>query len=173
MGTTVDTQIWNVADGAGGETRAIFDRCAVPQGDFVYVMAHGAGGNMEHKTMTAFAQQFTGAGFDVVRFNFPYTQRGGRAPDRMPKLVDCYRSVIEHVRGQLQPKVLLMGGHSMGGRTASMLAADGGECDGLILLAYPLHPAGVPERRRDAHLPQSRSRYCASMARATPCAGQI
>ena len=48
---------------------------------------------------------------------------------------------------------MIIGGRSMGGRVASMLAAEGFSCDGLLLLAYPLHPAGQPERLRDAHLP--------------------
>jgi hypothetical protein len=51
---------------------------------------------------------------------------------------------------------LIIGGRSMGGRVASMLAAEGLECDGLLLAAYPLHPAGQPEKLRDAHLPQIR-----------------
>src|SRR3712207_7629347 len=50
-----------------------------------------------------------------------------------------------------------IGGRSMGGRAASMLAADGFECDGLLLLAYPLHPAGEPRKLRDAHLPAIRT----------------
>ncbi len=149
-----ERQTWNIALGDAGETTAVYDRSATASpGDVVYVMAHGAGGNMEHETMAAFAHEFAQSCFDVVRFNFSYTHRGGRAPDRMPKLVACYRSVIEHVRSQLTPRILLIGGQSMGGRTASMMAAQGEECDGLILLAYPLHPAGKPERLRDAHLP--------------------
>jgi predicted alpha/beta-hydrolase family hydrolase len=51
---------------------------------------------------------------------------------------------------------LVLGGRSMGGRAASMLAADGFDADGLLLLAYPLHPAGKPEKLRDAHLPRIR-----------------
>ena len=148
-----EAQVWTIAAGDEAETTAIHDAVTDSRGDIVYIMAHGAGGNMEHKTMVAFAQVFTRSGFDVVRFNFSYTHRGGRAPDRMPKLMACYRHVIEHVRSQLNPKILLIGGQSMGGRTASMLAAEGEVCDGLILLAYPLHPAGKPERLRDAHLP--------------------
>lgn len=149
-----ETQRWQIPYGDGGETTAIFDRSAAPLGDIVYIMAHGAGGNMEHKTMEAFAQRFAATGFDVVRFNFSYTHRGRRAPDRMPKLTACYQSVIEQVRSQLHPQVLLIGGQSMGGRAASMLAAEGCQCNGLILLAYPLHPAGKPEQLRDAHLPR-------------------
>jgi len=62
--------------------------------------------------------------------------------------------VVARVREERRPKRLLIGGRSMGGRAASMLAADAFECDGLLLFAYPLHPAGRPEKLRDAHLPK-------------------
>lgn len=91
-------------------------------------------------------------GFDVVRFNFLYREKGGRAPDRMPKLQACFSAVVERARREIPGKKLIIGGRSMGGRVASMLAAEGFACDGLLLLAYPLHPAGKPERLRDAHL---------------------
>ena len=99
--------------------------------------------------MQATAQALDEAGFEVVRFNFPYREKGARIPDPMPKLKDCIRDVVSKVRG---PQKLVIGGRSMGGRAASMLAADGFECEGLLLLAYPLHPAGKPEKLRDAHL---------------------
>ena len=91
--------------------------------------------------------------FDVVRFNFDYRDRGSRVPDRMPKLQECFSSVVNRVRSDspLVNKVLI-GGRSMGGRVATMLAAEGFACDGLLLFAYPLHPAGKPEKLRDAHL---------------------
>jgi uncharacterized protein len=97
------------------------------------------------------AQALGKAGFEVVRFNFPYAERGSRRPDPMPVLKDCIASIAARARGGRR---LIIGGRSMGGRAASMLAADGFECDGLLLLAYPLHPAGQPEKLRDAHLPR-------------------
>jgi predicted alpha/beta-hydrolase family hydrolase len=72
----------------------------------------------------------------------------------MPSLKKCMAAVVARAREELNPRVLIIGGRSMGGRAASMLAADGFECDALLLLAYPLHPAGKPEQLRDAHLPQ-------------------
>jgi len=63
------------------------------------------------------------------------------------------KAVIEEARRHAGSKKLVIGGRSMGGRVASMLAAGGLPCDGLLLLAYPLHPAGQPEKLRDAHLP--------------------
>lgn len=108
---------------------------------------------MADRGMVALAQALGGAGFDVVRFNFPYRERGAKLPDPMPVLKQCIASAAARVRGA---RKLIIGGRSMGGRAASMLAADGFACDGLLLLAYPLHPAGKPEKLRDAHLPQIR-----------------
>lgn len=95
-------------------------------------------------------------GFDVVRFNFDYREKGSRVPDRMPKLQECFAAAVNRVRADsaLSTKKLVIGGRSMGGRVASMLAADGFACDGLLLFAYPLHPAGKPDKLRDAHLPK-------------------
>ena len=71
----------------------------------------------------------------------------------MPKLEETFTAVVERVRSELSPKRLIIGGRSMGGRAGSMLASKGFDCDGLLLLAYPLHPPGHPEKLRDAHLP--------------------
>jgi len=91
-------------------------------------------------------------GLDVVRFNFLYRERGSSRPDPMPRLLSCFSAVIARVREELKPACLILGGRSMGGRAASMLAAEAYPCDGLLLLAYPLHPPGQPEKLRDAHL---------------------
>jgi hypothetical protein len=72
----------------------------------------------------------------------------------MPQLKKTFEAVVARVREELRADVLIIGGRSMGGRAASMLAAEGFACDGLLLLAYPLHPAGKPEQLRDAHLPK-------------------
>jgi uncharacterized protein len=103
--------------------------------------------------MVASARALEAAGLEVVRFNFAYRQRGSKLPDRMPRLVEEFTGVAEKARSG---KKLLIGGRSMGGRVASMMAAEGFACDGLLLLAYPLHPAGKPEKLRDAHLPKIR-----------------
>jgi predicted alpha/beta-hydrolase family hydrolase len=70
----------------------------------------------------------------------------------MPRLKECITAVVEHTRKAVDPGFLITGGRSMGGRAASMLAADDFSSDGLFLLAYPLHPPGKPEKLRDAHL---------------------
>src|SRR5258708_27881883 len=74
----------------------------------------------------------------------------------MPVLRESIVSLVSQVKKNLSGKKLVIGGRSMGGRAASMLAAEGFECDGLLLAAYPLHPAGQPEKLRDAHLPKIR-----------------
>ena len=102
--------------------------------------------------MTRAAQTLEAAGFNVVRFNFPYREKGSGRPDPMPVLKAAVAEAAARARRELAPRKLIIGGRSMGGRAASMLAADGFECDGLLLLAYPLHPAGQPEKLRDAHL---------------------
>src|SRR5436190_16310827 len=72
----------------------------------------------------------------------------------MLRLIGCFRAVIDRVRTELAPTRLIIGGRSMGGRAASMLAAEEAACcDGLLLLAYPLHPPGQPQKMRSAHLP--------------------
>jgi predicted alpha/beta-hydrolase family hydrolase len=71
----------------------------------------------------------------------------------MPRLVDCWKAVIERVRQELAPRVLIVGGRSMGGRAASVLVADGAPADRVLLLAYPLHPPGQPQKLRVDHLP--------------------
>ena len=103
--------------------------------------------------MQATAKALRSRGFGVVRFNFLYREKGSGRPDPMPRLKECLTAVVARTREEVEPKTLIIGGRSMGGRAASMLAADGFECDGLFLLAYPLHPPGKPDQLRDAHLP--------------------
>ena len=120
--------------------------------DTVFVCAHGAGGNKLDGSMQKTAKALTERGVNVVRFNFLYKERKSGRPDPMPRLQGCYSAVVDHVRSELSPKRVIIGGRSMGGRAASMMAADGFECDGLLLYAYPLHPPGQLEKLRDAHL---------------------
>jgi predicted alpha/beta-hydrolase family hydrolase len=89
-------------------------------------------------------------GVAVLRFNFPYMEAGRRAPDPQPRLEACYRAVAEAVAAEFRR--VYLGGKSMGGRIASHVVADGFPAVGLIFLGYPLHPPGMPERIRDAHL---------------------
>lgn len=119
----------------------------------VFICAHGAGGNMNDKGILQTAGALRQRGIGVVRFNFLYKERKSGRPDPMPRLKECVTAVVAHARDELRPKTLIIGGRSMGGRAASMLAAEDFTCDGLLLLAYPLHPPGRPDNLRDAHLP--------------------
>ncbi|HJR64978.1 MAG TPA: alpha/beta family hydrolase [Gemmatimonadaceae bacterium] len=136
---------------AGDEVTAEHDSANSP---VVFVCAHGAGGHMNDRGMMSVSQVMRSSGMDIVRFNFLYKEKRSGRPDPMPVLKKTFEAVVARVREELRPDVLIIGGRSMGGRAASMLAADGFACDGLLLLAYPLHPAGKPEQLRDAHLPK-------------------
>jgi len=141
----------------GEETSAVIEPAVETPGKALFVAGHGAGSHMNHHSMLKLSEVLRPRGFDVVRFDFLYREKGRGPPDRMPKLQACMKSVIEKARAHAGPgKKIIIGGHSMGGRVASMLAAEGFVCDGLLLLAYPLHPAGKPEQLRDAHLPNIR-----------------
>ena len=106
--------------------------------------------------MQAAAPRLAACGLDVVRFDFPYRSRGSRRPDPMPVLRAAYAEAVQQARREYGAKRLILGGRSMGGRVASLLAAEGFACDALLLFAYPLHPEGKPEKLRDAHLPSLR-----------------
>ena len=144
---------WKVAVGAD-ETTAVYEPATSGEEVAVFVCAHGAGGSMSDRSMLAAANALRARGFGVVRFNFLYKEKGSGRPDPMPKLMATVAAVVERTRAELRPATLIIGGRSMGGRAASMLSADGFLADGLLLLAYPLHPAGQPEKLRDAHLPR-------------------
>lgn len=107
---------------------------------------------MDDAGMVRLARVLGAHGFEVVRFNFTYRQRGVRVPDPMPVLMATMKEVAERVRAERKPRRLILGGRSMGGRAASMLAAEGYACDGLLLAAYPLHPPKNLARLRSAHL---------------------
>jgi predicted alpha/beta-hydrolase family hydrolase len=149
--TSTQTQ-WRIQVGVD-ETSAILDRAMTGDPSTVFVCAHGAGGHMTDRGMQQTTDVMRSRGMDVVRFNFLYKEKRINRPDPMPRLEETVAAVVERVRDELQPRRLIIGGRSMGGRAASMLAAKGFEADGLLLLAYPLHPAGKPDQLRDAHLP--------------------
>ncbi len=147
-GESVPLSRWAVPI-ASGEVPVVSD---VRANSTVVILAHGAGSHMEHRTMEWLASLVRDAGVSVVRFNFLYRVQGKSMPDRMPVAIGTYRQVIESVREKLQPEKLIIGGHSFGGRVASMLEAEGKTADGLLLFGYPLHPPGQPEKLRAEHL---------------------
>jgi predicted alpha/beta-hydrolase family hydrolase len=123
-----------------------------PQAHATVVVAHGAGGDMNTPLMTGFTECLSQAAFATLRFNFPYSEQGRKAPDAAPALLDAYRAAFAVARSRSKDRHVLVGGKSMGGRIASMAVADGMPADGLIFLGYPLHPPGRPDRPRDEHL---------------------
>lgn len=146
---------WTVRVG-DAETTATYAPAAAERA--VFVCAHGAGGSMNDRGTLAVADAMRAVGLGVVRFNFLYKERKSGRPDPMPQLRECFEAVVRHARSELGADAarLIIGGRSMGGRAASMMAADGFDCTGLLLFAYPLHPAGQPDKLRDAHLPSIR-----------------
>jgi predicted alpha/beta-hydrolase family hydrolase len=121
------------------------------------VLTHGAGGNCESKLLVAVAGAFAEAGFVVLRFNLPFRQQRPFGPPS-PGSAERDRAGLRRAVGLLREKVagtVYLGGHSYGGRQASMLVAnEPGLASGLVLLSYPLHPPRRPEQLRTAHFPK-------------------
>lgn len=123
----------------------------------VVVLAHGAGGNRDAAILRAYAEELCGRGFVVARIDLPYRQRRPKGPPS-PSTAAADRDGIRAAAAALRSESdgpLIVGGHSYGGRQASMVAAEDGPgwADGLLLSSYPLHPPGKPERLRTEHLP--------------------
>jgi len=116
------------------------------------VVAHGAGAGMDHPFMAGFARAIAEHGVATLRFNFPYIERGRRSPDPEGVLRATWLAGFEDARSRSDGRPVLAGGKSLGGRIASMAAADGMPAAGLVFLGYPFHPPGKPERVRDDHL---------------------
>lgn len=114
----------------------------------VFLFAHGAGGPMRSSFMATVARLMGAQGIRVVRFEFPYMREKRRAPDRQPVLLDTWREAIADQGGGSRVAV---GGKSMGGRMASMIA-DEMNVRGLVCFGYPFHPPGKLDQLRTAHL---------------------
>lgn len=117
------------------------------------LLAHGAGAPMDSPFLARAAAGLASRGIRVVRFEFPYMARrraeGRRgAPDREPALRACWTGMVERFGGG--PNVVV-GGKSLGGRIASMIADEVG-ARGLVCFGYPFHPPGAPSRLRTKHL---------------------
>ena len=121
-----------------------------------FVLTHGAGGNANSGLLIALGNALSGAGFTVVRYNLPFRQQRPFGP---PRPTDGARSreglknEVSSLKKQVGGNVFL-GGHSYGGRQASMLCAEeAGLAEGLLLLSYPLHAPGKLDQPRTKHLP--------------------
>ena len=117
------------------------------------VLAHGAGAPQTHPWLVAMAHALVAAGVQVVTFNFLYFEGRRGAPDRPDVLEATWLAVLDGLRANGFGPRLFVGGKSMGGRIATMIAARP-EVDvaGVVLLGYPLHPPGEPTKLRVAHL---------------------
>jgi predicted alpha/beta-hydrolase family hydrolase len=119
------------------------------------IVAHGAGNDMHTPFLMHFSAGLCRAGCLGLRFNFPYTEKGRKAPDPQEKLVRTWQAAFEFVKNhpQFGTSRIVAAGKSMGGRIASQMTADGLiSPKALVLLGYPLHPPGKKEQLRDAHL---------------------
>ena len=138
--------LWNAASGEASAT---------------LILAHGAGAPMDSDWMNDMAGRLAGLGVNVLRFEFPYMAQRRvdgvkRPPNPAPKLLDCWREVFALVRRHVAG-VLAIGGKSMGGRMASLVADELG-VDALVCLGYPFYAVGKPEKPRVEHLASLRTR---------------
>lgn len=158
MGETIVMATF-VDDSALPAVRGFLQQPAESNSDAV-VLTHGAGANCQSKLLTAIAGAFAGSGFTVLRCDLPFRQLrphgppllGGAANDRAG-----LRRAVQAIKKMVPGRVFL-GGHSYGGRQATMLASEDKEdhqlVAGLLLLSYPLHPPRKPTELRTAHFPQ-------------------
>ncbi len=127
------------------------------QAKHTILLAHGAGAPMDSPSLTATAKALAGSGFRVARFEFDYmagrrTEAGRKPPPRAEKLNPEYIAALDALDAR---RPLIIGGKSMGGRVASMVADDlfaSGRVGGLLCLGYPFHPPARPEQLRTKHL---------------------
>lgn len=127
-----------------------------PGRDLVVVLGHGAGSALDEHVVATVAAGLAARGVTVATFNFAYREAGRRLPDRVDHLQRAFVDVAIAVAAQHGATRTVIGGRSMGGRIASLLAADG-HGDGVIALGYPLCPRGDdPDPRRTRHWPAIR-----------------
>jgi predicted alpha/beta-hydrolase family hydrolase len=129
-------------------------RLSRPPGPFAtFVVAHGAGAGMDHPFVAGFCRACADEGLATLRFNFPYLEAGRRSPDPERVLRDAWRAAFRAATARAGAEPVWAGGKSLGGRIASMCAADDEFAPaGLVFLGYPLHSPGKPDRLRDQHL---------------------
>ena len=125
------------------------------------LLTPGAGADRDQPALVAIEEALAPEAIAVERMDFPYRRAGRRSPDRPAVLVNAVRDVAAGLaeRTGLPATALVLGGRSMGGRMCSVAVAEGLPALGLVLVSYPLHPPGKPERRRTEHFPDL----------ATPC----
>jgi uncharacterized protein len=113
------------------------------------LLAPGAGADRNQPALLAIDEAVSAAGGLVVRMDFPYRKAGRRSPDRPPVLISAVRGEAAELAQRADR--LVLGGRSMGGRMCSMAVAEGLDAAGLVLISYPLHPPGRPDKLRVEH----------------------
>jgi predicted alpha/beta-hydrolase family hydrolase len=122
-------------------------------GSAQFIFAHGAGAPMDSPFMEVIAGAIASKGIDVLRFEFPYMYERRlsgkkRPPNTQKALLEAWHEILKTYRSD---KPCFIGGKSMGGRMASLMA-DEAQVDGLICMGYPFHPPGKPDKLRTDHL---------------------
>lgn len=124
------------------------------------LLAHGAGAPMDSPFMDGIAERLGARGILVLRFEFPYmlARRAGqkKPPPRADKLVAVYAAVMDFARRQTGSRALFVGGKSLGGRVAAMLAGERDDMAGVVCLGYPFHPPANPDALRLEPLTRAR-----------------
>jgi predicted alpha/beta-hydrolase family hydrolase len=116
------------------------------------LLAPGAGADRDSPALVAVEEAVR---WPVARMDFPYRKAGRKAPDRPPVLLDAVREEAAALArsARVTPRRIVLGGRSMGGRICSMAVAEGLPAAALVLMSYPLHPPGKPEKLRIDHFP--------------------
>lgn len=117
------------------------------------LLAPGASAGRDQPALVAIDAAATAHGYAVERMDFPYRLAGRKAPDKPEVLVGAVREAAARLAAAagVRPERIAMGGRSMGGRMCSMAAAEGLPCLALVLVSYPLHPPGRPDKLRVDH----------------------
>ncbi len=152
MATIRETRF--VATPETGEVSALLRR--PPDAGWLYVFGHGAGAGMRHAFLDLACELLARRRIASFRYQFPYTERGRRAPNPRPILLATVRAAVAAAAAAAPDLPLLAGGKSMGGRMTSLAAAEEPlpRVRGLVFFGFPLHAAGRPGSERGAHLAQ-------------------
>ena len=129
-----------------------------PRARALYVLAHGAGAGMRHRFLESLSAALAAERVATYRFEFPYMRSGSKRPDPPAVLEACVRGAVAAAREAAPGLPLFAGGKSMGGRMTTQAQARDPlpGVRGLILVGFPLHPAGAPATQRGEHLAQLR-----------------